>query len=392
MMIFFAVYVFVNIGLIARLYFALRDPGVAPPVRLGVCLLAFAWALALPLSRLIEGNGWGAKALAFTGAFWLSLVLHALLAWGALALARGMLGIFRLSSRRHFRRRVIAPERRAYWRQASCAAIAGAALLLSTVGWVNTQYPVARKVELPAPAGAAPLRIAALSDTHLGRLASPEFFARVVDEIEPFSPDIVVFAGDILEYDFDPSDVEATAAVLRRLNPRLGIWGVLGNHEYIGGRVELNKRMLRQIGIRILIDEEVELEGKPGEKILLIGRDDLSGERSTRRKRKTLDEIMARTPKTTDAPISILLDHQPWHLEEAESAGISLQFSGHTHDGQLFPLNLIVAALYENAYGHSTRGQTHYWVSSGAGTAGPRVRTSGRAEVVLIDLVARQGR
>ncbi|MDR0716449.1 MAG: metallophosphoesterase [Azoarcus sp.] len=374
--VFVSLYTLVNTLLIARLYFALRDPSVAWPVRVGACLLAIAFSLAFVVSRGMTGNGPALTALTFIGTFWFSLVLHALLAWL-------LLEIFRLCNRR-FGWLPIPPEQRARWRHRSCAGIAAVAALVSIAGWINTQYPVARTVELAAPAGMTPLRIVLLSDTHLGRLASPEFFARVVDVIAPLAPDIVLFAGDILEYDYDPADAEATAAILQRLKPRLGIWGVLGNHEHIDGRLEMNKALLRRIGIRILVDEWAEIESAPGEKILLIGRDDRSVARFQKRERKSLAAIMADIPG--GERIRILLDHQPFQLGEAEAAGIYLQLSGHTHNGQIFPFNLLAAAIYENAHGYSARGATHYWVSSGAGTWGPRARTTGRAEIVAIDL------
>ncbi|MDR2261098.1 MAG: metallophosphoesterase [Azoarcus sp.] len=377
--VFVSLYVLVNALLIARLYFALRGPGLAWPVRVGVCLLAIALSLTFVVSRRMTGSGPALTALTFAGTFWFALVLHALLAWL-------LLGIFRLCNRR-FRWLTIPPEQQARWRRLSCAGVAAAAVLASLAGWINTQYPVARMVELPAPAGMTPLRIVLLSDTHLGRQASPKFFARVVDVIEPLAPDIVLFAGDILEYDYDPADAEATAAVLRRLKPRLGIWGALGNHEHIDGRLEMNKALLRRIGIRMLIDEWAEIESAPGEKILLIGRDDRSVARFQKRERKSLAAIMADIPG--GERIRILLDHQPFQLGDAETAGIYLQLSGHTHNGQIFPFNLLAAAIYENAHGYSARGATHYWVSSGAGTWGPRVRTTGRTEIVAIDLAPR---
>jgi predicted MPP superfamily phosphohydrolase len=377
--VFGSLYVIVNALLIARLYFVLRAPGIAWPVRVGACLLAAVLSLIFIVSRGMRGDSPALTVLTFAGTFWLSFILYALLAWL-------LLEIFRFCNRRSGWLS-IPPERRARWRYLSCAGVVAVAVLVSFVGWINTQYPVARRVELPAPAGMTPLRIVALSDTHLGRQASPEFFARVVDVIEPLAPDIVLFAGDILEYDYDPADVEATAAVLRRLEPRLGIWGALGNHEHIDGRLEMNKALLRRIGIRMLIDEWAEVESAPGEKILLIGRDDRSVARFQKRARKSLAAIMSDIPG--GERLRILLDHQPFHLEEAEAAGIYLQLSGHTHNGQVFPFNLLVAAMYENAHGHSMRGATHYWVSSGAGTWGPRVRTTGRPEVVAIDLVPR---
>jgi predicted MPP superfamily phosphohydrolase len=366
------VYALLNAGLIVRLYFALRGPGVSLPLRAGLCLLAAACSLAFPASHWFEGNGFGMKAMSFVGTFCLSVMLHAILVWT-------LVDVFRLLNR-YFRWFSIAPQQRVQWRHRCCAGIAGAALLLSGAGWVNAQYPVVREAKLPAPVGGAPLRIVLVSDTHLGRLVSPAFFSDVVDLIEPLSPDLVLFAGDILEYDFAPSDVPATAAALRRLKPRLGVWGVLGNHEYIGGRGELSRRLLEQIGFRILVDEWAEVGETDGEKILLIGRND----RYVGKGRKPLDKILANAPK--DGRLKILLDHQPYNLEEAEAAGIYLQVSGHTHNGQIFPANWLVAMLYENTHGHSTRSGTHYWVTSGAGTWGPRVRTSGRAEIVSIDL------
>jgi predicted MPP superfamily phosphohydrolase len=214
---------------------------------------------------------------------------------------------------------------------------------------------------------------------------SPVFFDKLVDLIASTSPDLVLFAGDIIEYDFDSSDIAAITATLQRLKPRLGVWGVLGNHEHIGGRGELRKHLLKQIGFRILVDEWAEVGEAEGERILLIGRNDFSSRRFAGHERKALDEILADAP--VDGRLKILLDHQPHDLAAAEAAGVYLQVSGHTHNGQLFPVNWIVAAMYENAYGHSTRGGTNYWVTSGAGTWGPRVRTSGRTEIVSIDLV-----
>ncbi|MDR3086447.1 MAG: hypothetical protein LBU45_00600, partial [Azoarcus sp.] len=160
-------------------------------------------------------------------------------------------------------------------------------------------------------------------------------------------------------------------------------------------RGELSRRLLAQIGIRILIDQWAIVGEAPGGKILLIGRNDRSAVKFTGLERKTLPEITADVPELAAGAgnyLKILLDHQPFHLEEAEAAGVDLQLSGHTHNGQLFPFNLLVRALYENAYGHSTRGKTHYWVTSGAGTWGPRARTTGRPEIVLIDLVSQPSR
>lgn len=82
----------------------------------------------------------------------------------------------------------------------------------------------------------------------------------------------------------------------------------------------------------------------------------------------------------------ILMDHQAFRLEEAESNGIDLQLSGHTHHGQLWPFNFITKKVYELSWGYKKKGKTHYYVSSGVGTWGPPIRTGNRPEIVNIRL------
>jgi predicted MPP superfamily phosphohydrolase len=394
-------YVVINISLIVLLYRSLRGAGIVRVVRVVSCLGAILFSIAFPVSRMVGGNSLWVKGLTFAGTFWLSFILHVLLVLLLLIALKFAWSRWRAPSsgswRFNFRER--APHRR----YAICGGVIAAALLISGLGWLNTQHPVVREITLPAPENLKePLKIVALSDTHLGRLVSPEDFSRLIDLIEPLQPDLVLFAGDIIDdhYGYDP---DATRASLQRLHPKLGVWGVLGNHEYIssenmrhvpatlpagnrkflaGDGAAQSLRLLEQGGIRLLRDEWADLDGK----LLLVGRDDRSRERFTEQNRKTLPELLAGIPAELRQQPMILLDHQPYHLEEAEQAGVFLQLSGHTHNGQLFPFNFLVALIYENAYGHSRRGDTNYWVSSGAGTWGPRARTTGRPEVLLINL------
>ena len=80
----------------------------------------------------------------------------------------------------------------------------------------------------------------------------------------------------------------------------------------------------------------------------------------------------------------ILLDHQPFDLDEARKNGVDLQLSGHTHNGQMWPLNLLTRKIYELSHGYMKKGDTHYIVSSGFGVWGPRVRLGSRPEVLLV--------
>jgi predicted MPP superfamily phosphohydrolase len=82
----------------------------------------------------------------------------------------------------------------------------------------------------------------------------------------------------------------------------------------------------------------------------------------------------------------ILLDHQPFHYDESVKYGVDLELSGHTHNGQLWPLNYVTAMIYELSYGYLKKGNTNFIVSSGYGLWGPRVRSGSRSEVLLINI------
>ncbi|MDR0735320.1 MAG: metallophosphoesterase [Zoogloeaceae bacterium] len=366
------VYVAINIALIVGLYLNLRRMGWKRKWSAGVCLLPVALSLAFPAARLLEGNEPWVRSMAFAGTFWLSFVLHTLL-------LLVLLGMFCCCNRIfHWMR--ITPERAPHWRNLAFLGVMGGAFCVSLLGWTNAQQPSVRELRLET-AVTRPLRVVALSDLHLGRLVSPAYFSRLIDAIQPLRPDMLLLAGDILD-DYHGLDTRAMRADLARLQLPLGVWGVLGNHEYIAGDAENSHRLLEAGGIRILRDEWADVDGK----VLLVGRDDDSRKRFTGEARKTLPEILADAPAILRQQPMIVLDHQPFRLEESEAVGAFLQFSGHTHNGQLFPFNFVVRWIYENAHGYSRRGQTHYWVSAGAGTWGPRVRTTSRPEIVLIQI------
>jgi hypothetical protein len=115
----------------------------------------------------------------------------------------------------------------------------------------------------------------------------------------------------------------------------------------------------------------------------LIGREDVVMKQFTGKERKTLAEIISAV--NSDHP-KILLDHTPVKLEQAERNGIDLQFSGHTHHGQIWPANIITNMIYEVSWGYLKKGKTHFYVTSGAGTWGPPVRTGSKSEIVNINV------
>jgi predicted MPP superfamily phosphohydrolase len=136
---------------------------------------------------------------------------------------------------------------------------------------------------------------------------------------------------------------------------------------------------LHDHNIQLLNDTAVLIENS----FYLVGREDISISQFTQQKRKELSAIIEDVDKSKPM---ILLDHQPYKLDQAEKNGIDLQLSGHTHHGQLWPFNFITKAVYELSHGYKQKGTTHYYVSCGIGGWGPPMRTNSRPEIVSIKM------
>jgi len=215
------------------------------------------------------------------------------------------------------------------------------------------------------------LKVVGVSDFHLGVANDKKRLEQYVKLINEQHPDLILIAGDLIDNNVLPLEKERMWEILNNLKAPLGVYFCMGNHEYMVG-VEESMNFLRKTGMNILIDSSVVIN----ESIQIIGRDDLQ----RRSNRKSLKELV----KDTDSSLPIfLIDHEPYHLYEAEESGIDLQFSGHTHNGQIFPGNLIVKLMYELEYGYMKRGNTHYYVSSGLGLWGPPFRIATKSEVVV---------
>jgi len=162
---------------------------------------------------------------------------------------------------------------------------------------------------------------------------------------------------------------------INRLQAPLGLYMCLGNHEYLSG-IEPVMEFLQKTQIRLLIDQAVSIENS----FWVIGRDDISHGNSPR---QSLETLISQT--NPEQPL-ILLDHQPWHPDEAAGNGIDLQFFGHTHYGQILPLNYIVKRIFTIGYGYKKIEDTHIYVSSGLGLWGPPCRIGTQSEIVVFDV------
>ena len=250
-------------------------------------------------------------------------------------------------------------------------------------GALNAARPrvVTLNIALEKPAaGRQTLTAALASDIHLGMMTGLGRLSRVVDLVNGLGAEIIVLPGDIVDESVSPALEEKMIEVLRRLRAPLGVYSVLGNHESYSG-LEKNLDYLKRGGVRVLRDEAVLIE----DAFYLVGRRDPSEtqRQSWRDRRTPLPEVLAAAGIDPGRPV-ILLDHQPLRLAQTAEAGVDLQLSGHTHAGQIFPLDLLNKAVWELHWGYTRKGRTQYYVSCGVGTWGPPVRTGSRPEVVLL--------
>ncbi|AHF93001.1 metallophosphoesterase [Opitutaceae bacterium TAV5] len=267
-------------------------------------------------------------------------------------------------------------------------------VLIFTAGYIRFLHPqVTRyaihidKPAIPAASSPAasprlpqPLRVAFAADLHIGDIIGKKRTADYVRRINALNPDLILLAGDLLDNGLAPLVEQDIGAELAKLRAPLGVHAVLGNHETYSGADDCAAWFSRY-GIRVLRDKAVPLAGGA---LWLAGRND-----ATIRTRKPLAQLLADAGVDRTRPL-ILLDHQPNDLVTPASAGIDLQLSGHTHNGQVWPISLVVARLYDVAYGHARRGDFQICVTSGLGLWGLPARIGTVSEIVDLEISFRR--
>ncbi|MFU8844473.1 MAG: metallophosphoesterase [Bacteroidales bacterium] len=259
--------------------------------------------------------------------------------------------------------------------------VAGITAILILAGYMNSIIPRVKKLDLVIDKkveGMEELTIAFASDIHLGTLIGPRRTNQIVNKLNALNADMILLGGDIVDEDLAPVIRSNLGDSLKKLHAPLGVIGITGNHEFIGGAEEA-VRYLEDNGIMIIRDKALLVDNK----FYVVGREDRDKPRFSGLERKRIEEIISDVDFLK--PV-ILLDHQPFELDEKEKAGIDLTLSGHTHHGQLWPLNYLTGAIYEVSWGYKRKGNTHIYVSSGVGGWGPPVRIGNRPEVVLIHI------
>jgi len=244
------------------------------------------------------------------------------------------------------------------------------------VGSYKFNHPEVVTLNLSAerPSQHKQLKIVAASDIHLGISIDKKRLKSYVKLINDQHPDIVLLPGDMSDRSIFPLIKQNMDEELRSIHAPLGVYAINGNHEHYAETPTATEEYLKKAGI-IFLRDSVSLVNNS---FYVVGRDD-----RTNHNRKPLSEIVK---GLDDNKLRILMDHQPFNLEEAGKNGIDLQLSGHTHNGQMFPGNLIVKKMYELGHGYMKKGKTHYYVSSGLGLWGPQYRIGTQSEIVVINL------
>lgn len=218
-------------------------------------------------------------------------------------------------------------------------------------------------------------KIVHLSDMHLGLIPKEKWLEKVVERVNSLEPDIIVITGDLI--DSDINGIERISKLLKRMNSRYGVFAVAGNHEVYAGIDKFHK-IASEAGFKviknekILVNEDLEILGINDDSTKMFLKEDYNPE-------KLFENI---NPQR----FTIFLSHKPRYFESAVSAGVDLQLSGHTHAGQIPPMDLIIFLTFKYPYGLYRLRDSFLYTTSGTGVWGPPMRLTSSSEIVKITL------
>lgn len=321
---------------------------------------------------------------------WLGFAAYAVQIWALMRLIQWILVKSRRISRYQTRQR--------HYRIIFGLVLMGSAAAVNLYGMVHARQTETEYYQLKVDKDGGnldTLRIAMVADLHLGYNIGANEMQTMADIINREDVDIVLIAGDIYDNDYDAiSEIDRLRDIFLGIQSRYGIYACYGNHDVaestLGGFTLDNsndpktsdQRMdefLKSANVQLLRDESVLIDGS----FYVIGRQDYTTEKKAKIVRATPQELIA--PLDQSKPI-IVVDHQPHELQELADAGADLDLCGHTHDGQIFPGNILIGIAWENACGYLQKGQMHNIVTSGVGLWGPNLRVGTNSEVCIIDV------
>ena len=238
------------------------------------------------------------------------------------------------------------------------------------------------------------LNVVLIADLHLGYNIGCKQMEQMTEKINEQKPDLVVVAGDIFDNEYEAlDDPEKLAKILRGICSKYGVYACYGNHDiqekilagFTFGSKEKKEstpemdEFLEKAGITLLRDEYVLID----DSFYLYGRPDYERPGRGIDKRKTPQEIT----EGMDVSLPVLvIDHEPRELQELADTGVDVDLCGHTHDGQVFPGNIVIRFFWENKCGYLKKGNMHNIVTSGVGLFGPNMRVGTKSEICDVSI------
>lgn len=383
------VYVLLNVYFLMRLFIWLKNIHVKTKkwyVRVPILIIYIFFASAMIVGFFLPKGSDIKAAMVSIGNYWYGVGLYTAIALIVADLARFIVIV---TKRNKLRTRKI-------------HILAGILCLIfiiscSTYGVIHAGviYTTNYEVSVDKKAGdIKSMNIVLVADLHMGYNIRQRQIKQMVEKINASNPDLVVIAGDIFDNDYDSLDnPDELINILSSINSKYGVYACYGNHDIaekiMGGfTFRFDKREKRQSDIRmdeflekanikLLRDQYVLIDNS----FYLYGRPDAARPGRDIDVRKTPDELVEGLEQSK--PI-IVIDHEPRQLDELANAGVDLDLCGHTHDGQLFPLNITCRLVWENSYGYLKKGNMHNIVTSGVGLYGPFMRVGTDAEICNI--------
>jgi len=252
-----------------------------------------------------------------------------------------------------------------------------AGVLAAGYGMIEALNIRTETLVLESPKISRPIRIAQISDVHLGLLVREGRLARILEKVKAASPDLFVSTGDLVDGQTD--SLNGVGDLLREMKAPLGKFAVTGNHEFYAG---LNRSLefTKHAGFRVLRGEGASVDGL----IQIAGVDDPAVRGYSRSREVAERELLSGLER---GRFTLLLKHRP-QVEESALGLFDLQLSGHAHKGQIFPFSLIHHVLFPYINGrYDLSSGSRLYVSRGSGTWGPPIRFLAPPEVTVIDLV-----
>ena len=340
---------------------------------LSLGLLMLLMVLSPALIRILERGGLplAARLLAYTGYAWLGIFFLFLSISLLIDLYRLLIFLGEIALKKEF------PALSFYTRAAFFVPLF-LSMALAIFGYfealdIHAEKIVFQSPKIPREMGR--LKIAQVSDVHLGIIVRETRLSRILRRVKEFDPDILVSTGDLV--DGQASDLASITPLLQEIRPRYGKFAVVGNHEYYAG-FRQSRQVLKNAGFVLLRGERTNVAG-----ISIAGADDPAGEYFGLY--RNIPDSKLLPSATFPRRFVLFLKHRP-RVERDALSLFDLQLSGHTHKGQIFPFALLTRFYYRLDSGYLTKG-AYLYVNGGSGTWGPPIRLLAPAEVTLIELM-----